>query len=228
MANDEDDDEFRRISLKAAEGFARTRRWALSEEQPTAAYNPKHGWSLDQFAMNFEPDLLVGYKNRLREFHEGKEDSGNFGLLPLTIEFQNKIKEHLLEDRYRVTGFSPGSNRPEPIPHALLEDMHPNIVLSELQESTNVSPRRFEKVRVFDDQKKSKGGRPPTYDWPALRRLLEEQQSNISGEADLIEYCRRNVKPRPGKRFPPDGPSDKTLNEAIITHGLKKFIKTRP
>jgi hypothetical protein len=230
MSNSEDDDEFRRLSLKAAEGFAKTREWALSEELPTTAYNLRHGWTLDQFAMNFEPDLLIAFKRRLRDFHEGKEDPEDFGRLkhPLTIELENKIKKHLLENRYRITAFSPGSNSPEPISHALLEDMHPNIVLSELRELTVVSPRRFEKVRVFDDgfQTRSTGGRKPTYDWPALRCMLEEQQPHIT-EAELVEYCRRTVKPRPGKDVSRDGPDDKTVREAIDKYGLRKFIKTR-
>ena len=232
MSNSEDDDEFRRLSLKAAEGFAKTREWALSEELPTTAYNLRHGWTLDQFSMNFEPDLLIAFKRRLRDFHEGKRDSEDFGRLqhPLTIELESKIKQRLLEDRYQVTGFPPGSNRPEPIPRALLEDMHPNIVLSELQELTVVSPRRFEKVRVFDEKRSTKGaaGAKPTYNWPALKTQLEERKSDIFTKAELVDYCRENVKPYPGKRGSPEGPNDKTVREAIATHGLEKFIKMRP
>jgi hypothetical protein len=230
--DEEDDDDFRTMRLKAAEGFAKIREWALSEELPTGTYNPKHGWTLDQLAKNLEPKLLIALKEGLRDYHQGERDEPEvfLRLQHLTREIESKIQQSLLEDRYHVTGFALGSNRLESIPNALLVDMHPNIILSELRELTVVSPRRFEKVRVFDQKRSTKGaaGVKPTYNWPALKAQLEDRQPDIFTLPALVNYCRENVKSYPGKRGSLEGPDDKTIREAIVTYGLAKFIKALP
>lgn len=233
------EDEEWELEMRMAEGLGTTRAWALSSELPDPTYNSKFGWALDQFAMSVAPDLLTEYKQRLhlafKHKTEKEERHYNRKKSPIAdlerdAELAGTVKNHLLQDRYRVMGFPPGSYHPEIIPRALLQDMQPNIILSELRELTSISPRRYQKVRVFDEKRSTKGtaGTKPTYNWPTLKTQLEKQKTDIFTMAELVNYCRKNVKPYPGKIGSPDGPDDNTVRGAIKTHGLRRFIKPLP
>lgn len=212
--------------------FRKTRDWALRPDFPDPTYDLKSGWTLDQFAMCSEPDLLRLYKDIWADFHRPPGTPEKYdGLRQLEVrqELPEKVKLRLLDNRFRTEGFRPGSYDPEEIPRPLLEAMHPNIVTSELVEVGSAKPRlRFEKVRVFDRSanKTSAAGTKPTYDWPTLKGDLERNSPDISSVPALVGYCRTQVRPVPGKRGSRDGPSDKTIREAIATHGLEKFIKS--
>src|SRR5262249_44818938 len=87
--------------------------------------------------------------------------------------------------------------------------------------------RRYNSVRVFrtDSPKQSRGGREPTYDWEKLAEKLEQEGWIFDSKVELIEYCRANVRPIPGKRGNKDGPNDNTIRPAISKYNLEKFIK---
>jgi len=62
MAEPDDEPTLWNAQMRATAAFAKTREWALKEEDPDPAYNDKYGWALDQFAMHCEPTLLRRYK----------------------------------------------------------------------------------------------------------------------------------------------------------------------
>ncbi len=67
MTDKEEEDERWQEQLRFAK-HVKMRAWALSPELPDPTYDPKNGWTLDQFAMRFEPDLLQLYKDVMADF----------------------------------------------------------------------------------------------------------------------------------------------------------------
>jgi hypothetical protein len=235
MSRTADDDEWFIRLLKASEGlrkrregFRKRREW-LERGFPDSSYDPDQGWPLDQFVAHVAPDLLSEYIAR-------KKDSD----LPLTDQkynlrdtiawgrhFAAKVTELLLDSqRFRTTGYRPGAYEPEEISPILIRDMVPDCITSDLTDTNAEQRRRFEKVRVFLrlNPKKASGGRKATYDWPTLKSEMERDPPIIS-RAQLIGYCRTNVKVISGKKGSPDGPDDKTVRDAISKYGLGKLIK---
>jgi hypothetical protein len=233
MAEQDDEDLLFDFKIRAMVLYDKKRDWGLRPELPDPTYNPKNGWTLDQFAMRFEPELLREHKQFIIDKHRPLETPSAYPphfYLGEGAELSEKVKSRLLDPRYRVEALRPGSYDPEVVPRLLLESMTPYIVLSELIEGTYARPRRhFEKVRVFDQsaEKKTTGGRKPTYDWPALKKHLERDSPDIFNDKQLVEYCQTNVRAMPGKRAAKDGPDVKTVEEAIAKYGLKKFIKSK-
>jgi hypothetical protein len=76
-----------------------------------------------------------------------------------------------------------------------------------------------------------KAGKPEAYNWRALMTPLNDYiQCNgpIESQADLITWCRDNVKLHKGRRQPKgDGPDTKTVKAAILKYGLDK-VALRP
>jgi hypothetical protein len=228
MADDED--VLWEAQMRATTTFAKHRDWALSTGFPDPTYNRNNGWTLDQFAMHFEPKLVTAYKKILADSHRHPDTPEKYdGLRWLEVdeELSSKIKIRLLDPRFRVTAFRPGDYEPTVVPRALLENAHVHIIVSELSERRGATgPRRhFEHVRVFDQRAEAKSsGRKATYDWLTLAGELERVRPEFSNKAELVEWCRANVKPMPGERPAKDGPNDKTIRAAIAKYELMKFV----
>jgi hypothetical protein len=203
--------------------------WA-GQPLPDPAYDPRTGWKLDEFAMYCEPYELQKYKecSYVRHHYSVVQRKLNFFEYVRIHTFPQILKKRLLG--FRVTGFRPGSYEAEEIPLSLLEVMHPIVELSELVDYYHNPPlRRYELVRVFEatPPKTSRGGKKPTYNWPKLIEELRRDGRTFETRAALIEYCRTNVRPLPGKRASRDGPDDNTIRPVISLHELDKLIKSR-
>jgi hypothetical protein len=226
------------------------REWAAQPSLPDPAYDPDAGWRLDQFAMHFEPDLVQERKDYLRQLYNpelrpkrivvvvgahGREEITveDFGL-GATRTFRDpagEVHKLLLEKRFRVTGFEPGSYKAEPIPLALLEILHPIIETSELVERravlANVA-RRFGNVRVFRSDKAvstKHRGSPEKYDYLALAEKMERERMRFASDAELKRYLMANLRLIKTGKSPKNAPDLHTVAKAIVRHGLKKFVQ---
>jgi hypothetical protein len=213
--------------------FVPKKEWLFGPD-PDPTYDQINGWKLDQFAMTLEPDLVREYKRLLAEEHPSAPPRDPFEpRYPMkTLEVGGKlaaeIKRGLLNARFKVSGYHLDCYTPMVIPHALLEHMHPDIMTSELRDINGATDtaRWFEKVRVFDlaAATKQSGGRKPTYDWPQLVVLLQQETPVLTTKAELVEYCRKNVTVIRGKRAQKGGPDDNTIRAVISQYELEKFI----
>jgi hypothetical protein len=213
--------------------FVPKKEWLFGPD-PDPTYDQVNGWKLDQFAMTLAPDLVREYKRLSAEEHPSAPPRDVAPRHPMeTLEVGRKlaaeIKRGLLNARFEVSGHHLDSITPMVISHVLLEDMHPIIETSELREINGATDtaRWFEKVRVIElaATAKSSAGRKPTYDWPRLAEQLEKEKPVLATMAELVAYCRKNVRVIQGKRAKKDGPDDKTIRDAISQYGLAKFIK---
>jgi hypothetical protein len=214
--------------------FVPKKEWLFGPD-PDPTYDRTKGWKLDQFAMFFVPDVVRTYKRVMAEGHPHAPPSDPLEFkhpwewIERSNKLSDEIMQRLLADRFEVSGCPLDCYTPRIISHALLENMHPDIMTSELRDINGATDtaRWFEKVRVFDlaPTAKSSGGRKPTYDWPRLAEQLEKEKPDLATMAELVAYCRKNVRVIQGKRAPKDGPDNKTITAAILKHGLGKFIK---
>jgi hypothetical protein len=227
MTDREEEDERWREQLRFARDV-RMRAWALGAELPDPTYDPKNGWSLDQFAMRFEPALLQLYKNVVADLYRSPgcpQKYHGYRWIEVRSELSKELKAHLLHPRFRVEGYQLGAYQPTVITRPLLEGLSPDVETSELAErGVAETLRRFEKVRVYELVEKAAAGRKSTYDWSALQKALNQEKPILPTTAHLVEWCRAHVKPVPGKQASKDGPDDKTIREAISKYGLEKFI----
>jgi hypothetical protein len=225
MADGEEEERWREQLIFAR--HVQMRDWALSAKLPDPNHDSKNGWTLDQFAMRFAPVLLRRYKKAMAALHKSgnRNRDRSYDWLEADLKLSGELKAHLLDPRFRVEGYQPGSYIPTVIPRALLETLHPVVETSELCERGLIqTPRIFEKVRIYPPVDKATAGRKATYDWRALHQLFEQEKPIIRTFAELVECCRSRVKPMPGKLASKHGPDDKTIRDAISKYGLEKFI----
>jgi hypothetical protein len=94
-----------------------------------------------------------------------------------------------------------------------------------LSEGKGEEGRRFELIRIYQNAppQRSPAGRKPIYDWPELAGLLKREKFRSNKVAELVHWCRTNVKTLSGKSPSRDGPDDKTIRAAIFKYGLDKI-----
>jgi hypothetical protein len=223
---------------------AEIRKWTAHPDLPDPTYDPDKGWKLDEFAMHFEPNLVREYKNFLKMLHNPElrprrtvvvddkhgrqeiivEDFDSTALLDLKLG--TRVRELLLEKRFRVMGVRPGAFEAEVIAMPLLEILRPTIETSELVEMTWPADhaRRYELVRVF--RLKAGPGVERRYDWPSIARRLKKDGKIYPTDAKLVKFCMENVLLVSGER-PDPFPNDKTTREAITKYGLWKFSEQK-
>jgi hypothetical protein len=228
MNDKREEDESWKNLLRFA-SYAKIRAWGLRPGLPDPTYDSGRGWALDEFAMRFEPALLQRYKKVMTNLHSppnSRNKNHGYRWIEVSSELSDKLKAYLLDPRFRVEGFRFGAYGPTVIPRPLLEEMQPIIETSELVErGVREIYRKFEHVRVFQqERRKGRSGRPPTYNWPSLRDKLEREKPYLATPLELMEYCRANVKPFPGKRPSLSGPDDGTIRDAISKYELAKFV----
>jgi hypothetical protein len=224
---------FEFVERRNSAQFGMIKKWLFGPD-PDPIYDRVNGWKLDQFAMHFFPDLVREYKKAGAEEHPSAGLRDGFAprhpmkALELGHKLSDEIIRRLLNTQFRVDGYPLQSNELMAITSPLLENMHPSIETSELRETQvpGENARWFERVRVFDlaAATKQSGGRKPTYDWPRLVVLLEQERPVLTTKAELVEYCRKNVTVIRGKRAQKGGPDDNTIRAAISQYGLEKFI----
>jgi hypothetical protein len=220
------DDDEREEELLRFQADVQIKNWVLTKGLPDSGYNGIIGWKLDEFAMYVEPNLLEDYKKSLRQIYEGSGPGIDYQWLVAKADLSDRLKAHLLDDRFRVEGYPIGTYEPMVISRALLEGMSPVVETSELRETRVITrnSRKFEKVRVFLVSPNVSAGRKPTYDWPGLKGLLERTKPDLRNRTELVKWCRENVRTVPGKSAG-DGPDDKTIREAIDRYKLDDFVR---
>jgi hypothetical protein len=101
------------------------KEWLLGPD-PDPTYDRFNGWRLDQFAMNFVPNLVREYKMARAEEHPSAGPRDVFAprdpmkAFDLGHKLGDEISQRLLDNRFRVEGYPLHSNELMVIPNALL------------------------------------------------------------------------------------------------------------
>ena len=115
----------------------------------------KKGWTLDQFAMNWERDLLLAYKLFLRDKDGEKSVSDSDVLDRVWINDPSlcqKIKARLLTKDFRVVGLRPSSHEEITLTPRMLEILWPVVETCELIEVGDLlNGRRFSNTFEFSN-----------------------------------------------------------------------------
>ena len=181
---------------------------------------PVHGWKLEEFVKKFEPAAWETFQDVLKDMDQSPKKQ-RFNCITRVEGFGNlstRCHAWLLSGRFRVMGFPPGAYEEIEISRPLLEKMRViDFKESRLIEAGVIDGRKFEDVRIYPiaQSQRSAAGRKPKYDWPGLADVLARAKFRANTVAELVHWCRSNVKTLPGKMSTRDGPDDKTIREAI-------------